>query len=116
LREQIEQKTIRFSDLVGKSGRPKAVTLWRQPEEDRAFRLAIRENRVLTVVQPNVGQKRDYGIIGFHRGLPASFLVFPEPLAFTEGMKVIGIRYDLLSSLNGNGKVGKSKRQRKAIS
>jgi len=56
-------KTVRFTKLVEESGEPVPVTLWTEPEEDRDFAKAMREGRVLTVVQRNVGARADYGVV-----------------------------------------------------
>jgi hypothetical protein len=89
---------IRFSKLVEHSGEPEVVTLWVSPETDSSFQKAIRENRVLTVQQKNVGIKKDVGVIGFEKRKSASYLVFPKALAHAPGIKVVGIKYDLISS------------------
>jgi hypothetical protein len=42
---------MRFADLVQDSGRPQAVTLWTKPQENPALTKAIKQGRVLTVIQ-----------------------------------------------------------------
>ena len=78
------------------SGRPHAVTLWTPPEKNRELQKAIRSNRILTVQRPNVGTKRDFGIVGFLRGGAAIHLIFPKRLQAEKGLRVIGINYALL--------------------
>jgi len=87
-------KTIRFGDLVRNSGRPHVVTLWVDPEKDRSFSKAIKENRVLTVHADPASHKKEYGSIGFQREQGATYLVFPEPLP-KEQSRIVGINYDL---------------------
>ena len=58
---------------------------------------AAKENRVVTVVQHNVGTKKDYGIVGFVKKKNASFLIFPQPISYASGTKVIGIKYDRIA-------------------
>jgi hypothetical protein len=89
-----KQKTIRFGDLVKNSGRPEIVTLWGDPEKQKGFAKAIKENRVLTVIQ-NVGGQKDYGLIKFDREAHAVYLVFPRPLPKGPDARVIGINYQL---------------------
>jgi hypothetical protein len=90
-----QAKTLRFAALVEKSGAPEIVTLWQDPESDKAFSKAIKENRVLTVKQPPTGTRKDFGVIGFFREVNASYFVFPKTLSYAEGTKVIGIKYEL---------------------
>lgn len=46
------EKQVRFGDLVRNSGRPQVLTLWTAPEKDRTASRALKENRVLTVMEP----------------------------------------------------------------
>jgi hypothetical protein len=87
-------KQLRLSDLVRNSGRPQIVTLWTEPTKDKAFARAIKENRVLTIIQES-SKQRDYGVLGFHQHAHASYFVFPRPLP-KEG-RVIGINYALVA-------------------
>ncbi|MGH7941517.1 MAG: hypothetical protein ACREE6_00460 [Limisphaerales bacterium] len=56
---------------------------------------AIKENRVLTVIQRHKGAK-DFGQVGFHQQPFASYFTFPKPLPADVADRVIGIRYELL--------------------
>ena len=87
-------KTIRFGDLVRDFGRPHVVTLWVDPEKDRSFLKAIKENRILTVHADPASHKKEYGSIGFQRERGATYLVFPQPLS-REQARIVGINYDL---------------------
>ncbi|MGN6386869.1 MAG: hypothetical protein ACTHMT_11585, partial [Verrucomicrobiota bacterium] len=60
-----EKKTVRFAELVKKLGKPEQVVLWSALEDDRDFSKAVKERRVVTVFQQNVGSKKDYGLVGF---------------------------------------------------
>jgi hypothetical protein len=93
------EKTIRFGDLVRNAGRPQSIALWTAPEEDHSFMRAIRQNRVLTVVQQHTTKHKDFGLIGFHREPGASYLVFPRslPADLGQASRVIGINYQLLA-------------------
>src|SRR5947209_14440959 len=90
----MESKT-RFGDLVRNSGRPEMVTMWTKPHQNSSFMKAVKNNRVLTVVQGK-GQKRDFGLIGFHEEHDALYLVFPRPLSGKPGGRVVGINYQLI--------------------
>jgi hypothetical protein len=89
-------KTIRFGDLVRNSGRPEVVALWTDPKRDWQFSKAVRENRVVTVIQQPTSKRKDYGKIGFDQQAFASYLVFPRPLPAANHARVIGINYELI--------------------
>ena len=90
-------KECRFNDLVKRSGSPEVVTLWTKPQQDPVFMKAVRENRVLTVIHPRLGAKKDYGLIGFQLQPQAAYLVFPKPLPRKTDARVIGIHYNLIA-------------------
>jgi hypothetical protein len=90
------KKEIRFGDLVKASGKPTIVSLWTNPRRDRPFMRAVKENRVLTLMQEPASRTKDFGRIGFHQNQHASYLVFPEPLPANRESRVIGIKYDLV--------------------
>ncbi|MFN7141444.1 MAG: hypothetical protein ACK4UN_19115 [Limisphaerales bacterium] len=89
-------KTIRFAELVKASGRPEVATLWSDPKSDPDFAKAIRQNRILTVKQEPVGNKKDFGILGFQEEKNVSYFIFPDPLPKTDAERVVGINYDLI--------------------
>jgi hypothetical protein len=90
--------TVRFANVVKKSGKPEPYTLWTDPKKDAEFQRALKAQRVMTVHQENVGAKSDYGSVGFTGDKSASLLLFPKSLASFEGKHVVGIKYDLLES------------------
>jgi hypothetical protein len=47
------------------------------------------------VKQETIGNKKDFGTIGFYRDKNVSYLVFPRSLPKTDS-RVVGIKYDLL--------------------
>jgi hypothetical protein len=100
-------QALRFSALVKSSGRPEVVTLWGDPKGDPQFSKAIRENRVLTVQQNTAGKKSDFGMVGFHEGKSVSYFVFPKALVGSDGVRVVGIKYDLLDSQKTVGLVAR---------
>lgn len=87
--------TIRFRELVKSAGRPEPKSLWSDPKHDRRFMQAVKQNRVLTIVQEPTSKRTDFGEIGFHQGRHASYFVFPKSLPANQG-KVVGIKYDLV--------------------
>ncbi len=83
---------IRFRDLVKAAGTPEPKSLWTDPKNDRDFMRAVKQKRVLTVVQES--RRKDFGELGFHQHPGALYFIFPKPLPADEG-RVIGIQYDL---------------------
>ena len=90
-------KTIRFAQVVERSGRPHVHALWVAPEKDPEFQRALKSHRVMTLEQPGRG-KTDVGFIGFDpkRNAPHQLLIFPKSLKRFAGARVIGIKFDLL--------------------
>jgi len=83
---------IRFRDLVKTAGTPAPKSLWSDPKSDRDFMRAVKQKRVLTVVQES--KRKDFGELGFHQHPGALYFIFPKPLPAEQG-RVIGIKYDL---------------------
>lgn len=88
------EKKMRFGDLVRNSGKPQVVTLWTKPEENPELTKAIKQRRVLTVIQEP--GKTDYGVFGLELRPGALILVFPRPLPPMENTRVIGINFELV--------------------
>ena len=78
-------KAIRFSELIQKSGRPYAATLWTDPTRDPAFHKAVKENRVVTVKKETV--EKDLHLTLFVAGD-----VFLIPVY--ENGKLFGVRHN----------------------
>ena len=57
---------------------------------------AVKQGRVFTLFQEPSSKHKDSGEIGFRQKPHATHLVFPKPLAEARGVKVIGIKYDLI--------------------
>jgi hypothetical protein len=90
-------KQVRFAQLVKAAGMPYAATLWTEPGKDPEFKKAIKENRVVTVRNVNVGTKKDRGVVGFLQGPNATYLIFPKALPMAEGTGVIGLKFEDLA-------------------
>jgi hypothetical protein len=88
--------TVRFSELVKRHGQPEIKSLWTKPEQDAPFMRAVKQGRVLTLSQEPGSKLSDSGKIGFHQKPHASYLVFPKPVEEPKGVKVIGVKYDLI--------------------
>jgi hypothetical protein len=101
------KKTVRFDALVKQAGTPVQVTLWTEPEDDRDFMRAVKEKRVVTVIQHNVGTKKDYGLVGFFPQDRATYLLFPKRINHPDESKIVGIKYERLAALEPKGAVYK---------
>jgi len=89
-------KTVRFSQVVAKRGRPKNHLVLTAPKKDPVLQTAAQAKRVLTLMQSPSGTKADWGEVGFHPGVGRQYLIFPKSLAAYEGKAFVGIKYDLL--------------------
>jgi hypothetical protein len=111
-----EGRTVRFGQLVKAAGKPHPATLWAgDPEKDPDFRKAMEENRIVSIHLVNVGTKKEAGEIGFLKGRDLNYLIFPKALAFAEGTKVIGIKFEMLEDapVKDPVKVKAARRERK---
>jgi hypothetical protein len=88
-------KTVRFAQVVQRSGRPHAHSLWVTPDKDPELVRARKADRVMTVESSARG-KADVGIIGFdvphQKG--SQLLIFPRSLKPFAGARIVGIKFD----------------------
>jgi hypothetical protein len=90
----LKVKTVRFADVVEKSGKPEPYTLWQKPAADRHFQSALKNHRVMTIQQTDSGT--EFGVVGFKQSKTASYLLFPQSLKRFENKRVVGINWDLV--------------------
>jgi hypothetical protein len=90
----LKTKTVRFSQIVEKCGKPNIYILWQKPTADRHFQSQLKYNRVMTVQKSESGT--DFGIIGFKARKGARYLVFPKSLKQFADKRVIGIDWALV--------------------
>lgn len=95
--EMIEAKQVRFSKLVEEGGEPAAYLPFGDPEKDKSFLRAVREQRVVTIKQEPTSKHKDFGVVGFLKEKYVTYLIFPRSLRPFSGQRVIGIKYDALS-------------------
>ncbi len=86
-------KTVRFSQVVKKAGRPEVYLPL--SKSDPTLKKAIAAHRVMTLLGEPHGSKNDYGEVGFREKAHGQFLIFPRSLKAFEGMRVVGIKYGL---------------------
>jgi hypothetical protein len=89
-------KFVRFEKLVEMAGRPQLHLVLADPKKDRVLQGAVKAGRVVTVHQPAVGTKADYGAVGFDPGPARQFLIFPRSLARFKARRIVGIKYERL--------------------
>lgn len=99
------KKQVRFDAVAQTAGQPIQVTLWTKSEDDREFMRAVKDRRVVTVIQHNVGTKKDYGIVGFYPQDRATYLLFPKPLGLADETKIVGIKYEQLATAEPKGAI-----------
>ena len=101
------KKTLRFDALLETAGQPVQVTLWTKPEDDHSFMRAVKEKRVVTVIQNNIGPKKDYGLVGFYPQDRATYLLFSKPIEEPGETKIVGIKYERLATAEPKGGIYK---------
>jgi hypothetical protein len=92
----LKVKTVRFTQVVEKTGKPGVYTLWQKPSQDRHLQSQIKSNRVMTIQRSDSGS--EFGLVGFKERKGASYLVFPKSLKQFENTRVVGINWDLVNT------------------
>ena len=91
----LKVKTARFAELVEKCGEPESYTLWRLPREDPHLKKLVATHHIMTVRN---GGGADFGEVGLHERKGAMYLKFPKSLKRFEGKRIVGIKWNLVSS------------------
>ena len=89
----VKAKQVRFQLVVAKSGAPRSFIPWGNPREDSDFQKAFRQQRVMTVHRANVGNKKEFGTVGFNEGGGSTFLIFPKSLKPFLGSRIVGLDF-----------------------
>ncbi len=92
----LKVKTVRFTAVVEKCGRPEVHTLWQKPKADRHFQSLLKNHRIMTIRATESGT--DFGEVGFHQKPGARFLAFAKSLKKFEGNRIVGIDWALVQS------------------
>ena len=90
----LKTKTVRFSEVVEEAGKPEPYTLWQKPATDRHFQSALKNHRIMTILQSESGT--EFGFVGFKEAKNARYLMFQKSLKRFENMRVVGIKWDLV--------------------
>src|SRR2546423_9786591 len=72
----LKVKTVRFTQVVEKSGKPQVYTLWQKPSADRHLQSQLKNNRIMTILRSPTGT--DFGIVGFKKNKESRYLIFPK--------------------------------------
>ena len=92
----LKTKTMRFAEILEKSGQPEVYTLWQKPKTDRRLQSLIKSNRVMTILQSEGGS--DFGLVGFREAKGARYLAFSKSLKRFMDRRVVGIDWDFVSA------------------
>jgi hypothetical protein len=92
----LKVKTVRFAQVVEKTGKPGVYTLWQKPSQDRHLQSQIKNNRVMTIQRSDSGS--EFGLVGFKERKGASYLVFSKSLKQFENTRVVGINWELVNT------------------
>jgi hypothetical protein len=88
-------KTVRFSKVVEKSGKPEVYLLL--SKTDSVFNQALEANRIMTLSSTGHGSSPEFGTVGFDKNHHGQLLVFPKSLKSFAQSRIVGIKYDLFS-------------------
>jgi hypothetical protein len=89
-------KTVRFAQVIAKSGKPETHPLWTSPDKDPVFKAALESHRIMTVHQNTVGSIADHGVVGYDEDAQGTLLIFPRSIKSFANRRVVGIKYDQL--------------------
>ncbi len=90
----LKVKTVRFSDVIAKAGKPESYTLWLKPRADKQLQTLRKNHRIMTIQQTEAGT--DFGIPDFCERKGARYLAFPKSLKPFADARVIGIDWGLV--------------------
>ena len=94
--------TVRLTNVIEQSGKPKFVSLWGKP--DAAFLAAVKQNRVVTVKLHPVGNRAEFGVVGFQKENNVLYLEFPKSLNDFNAKRIVGIKLELVEEEGVTGK------------
>jgi hypothetical protein len=90
----LKTKTVRFSQVVERCGKPQVYTLWQKPSADRHLQAQIKNYRVMTILKSDSGT--DFGVSAFKESTDARYLIFPKSLKRFADKRIIGIDWSLV--------------------
>lgn len=87
-------KSVRFSKVVEKCGKPEVYLLMSETDPD--FHKAVEAGKIMSLSDESHGSGSEYGTVGYDKKRHGQLLLFPKSLKSFAGAKIIGIKYDLL--------------------
>lgn len=88
-------KSVRFSKVVEKSGRPEVYLLMSETDPD--FHKAVEADKIMSLSGEAHGSGTEYGTVGYDKKRHGQLLLFPKSLKSFADAKIIGVKYDLLA-------------------
>ena len=88
-------KTVRFSKVVEKCGKPEVYLLMTETDPD--FQTALHADKIMSLSDDSHGAGTEYGTVGYDKKRKGQLLLFPKTLKSFEEMKIVGIKYDLFA-------------------
>ena len=93
-------KTVRFSKVVEKCGKPEVYLL--MSETDADFQKALHAGKVMSLSDDSHGAGTEFGSVGYDKKRKGQLLVFPKSLKAFAETKIVGIKYDLFAEEESN--------------
>lgn len=88
-------KTVRFSKVVEKCGKPEVYLLMTETDPD--FQKALHADRIMSLSDDSHGAGTEYGTIGYDKKRKGQLLMFHKTVKAFKELKVVGIKYDLFA-------------------
>jgi hypothetical protein len=88
-------KSVRFSKVVEKSGKPEVYLLMSETDPD--FHKALEADKIMSLSDESHGSGTEYGTVGYDKKRHGQLLLFPKSLRSFADAKIIGIKYDLFA-------------------
>ncbi len=85
-------KTVRFTEVVKKSGKPEVYLLL--SKDDKPFHNALRQDRIMSLVGGVDGAKTEHGVVGYDAARHGQLLLFPRSLKSFVHARIVGIKFD----------------------
>src|ERR1700727_1194309 len=99
-------KSVRFSKVVEKSGRPEVYLL--MSETDPEFHKALEADKIMSLSNESHGSGTEYGTVGYDKKRHGQLLLFPKSLKSFAGAKIVGIKYELFDEDRDSAKEASS--------
>lgn len=96
-------KSVCFSKVVEKSGKPEVYLLMSETDPD--FHKALEAGKIMSLRDESHGSGTEYGTVGYDKRRHGQLLLFPKSLKSFADARIIGIKYELFAEdLGSDGK------------